>query len=75
MTNKTSFKTNKLKMKKFNPLIFLKSLGAGGLAVSFFMYLMFMTKHSGPVPTFDTLKIYFVEMNVIYMILISLAAA
>lgn len=62
-------------MKKFNPLIFLKSLGAGGLAVSFFMYLMFMTKHSGPVPTFDTLKIYFVEMNVIYMILISLAAA
>ncbi|HKL43677.1 MAG TPA: hypothetical protein VJ892_00160 [Candidatus Absconditabacterales bacterium] len=61
-------------MKNFNPLIFLKSLGAGGLAVSFFMYLMFMTKHAGPVPTFDTLKVYFVEMNIIYMILISLAA-
>lgn len=62
-------------MKKFNPLIFLKSLWAGGLAVSFFMYLMFMTKHEWPVPTFDTLKMYFVESNTIYMILIILAAA
>ncbi len=61
-------------MKNFNPLIFLKSLWAGWLAVSFFMYLMFMTKHAWPVPTFDTLKVYFVEMNIIYMILISLAA-
>ncbi|HKL44391.1 MAG TPA: hypothetical protein VJ892_03870 [Candidatus Absconditabacterales bacterium] len=61
-------------MKNFNPLIFLKSLGAGGLAVSFFMYLMFMTKHAGPVPTFDTLKVYFVEANTIYMLLIVLSA-
>lgn len=61
-------------MKNFNPLIFLKSLWAGWLAVSFFMYLMFMTKHAWPVPTFDTLKIYFVEANTIYMLLIVLSA-
>lgn len=60
-------------MKKFNPLIFLKSLGAGGLAVSFFMYMMFMTKHAWPVPTFDTLITYFQTGNIIYMILISLS--
>ncbi len=61
-------------MKNFNPLIFLKSLWAGWLAVSFFMYLMFMTKHDWPVPTFETLKIYFMESNLIFMILIFLAA-
>ncbi len=49
-------------MKKFNPLRFLQPLGAGGLAVSFFMYIMFMTEHKGlPIPTFDTLKLYFLD--------------
>ena len=38
------------------------------------MYLMFMTKHARPVPTFDTLKVYFVEANTIYMVLIVLSA-
>jgi len=60
-------------MKNFNPLIFLKSLGAGGLAISFFMYLMFMTKHKAPIPTFDTLKVYFVEHNILYIALILFA--
>jgi|GEM_PF-5871052 hypothetical protein len=60
-------------MKNFNPLIFLKSLGAGGLAISFFMYLMFMTKHKAPIPTFDTLKVYFVEHNTLYIALILFA--
>lgn len=59
--------------KNFNPLIFLKALWAGWLAVAFFMYMMFMTPHAGPVPTFDTLITFFQTGNVNYMILISLA--
>ncbi|MCI5075681.1 hypothetical protein [Oricola sp.] len=40
----------------YNPLYFLSALGAGGLAVSFFMYIMWMTPHAGqPIPSFTTL--------------------
>ncbi len=40
--------------EKFNPMCFLSSLGAGGLSVSFFMYLMFLVPHKGtPMATFD----------------------
>ena len=45
-----------LREKSYTPLYFLASLGAGGLAVSFFMYLMWMTPHKGqPIPSFSTL--------------------
>ncbi|MCB1757502.1 MAG: hypothetical protein KDJ38_18415 [Gammaproteobacteria bacterium] len=38
----------------YSPLFFLASLGAGGLAVSFFMYPMFMIKHPDtPLATFN----------------------
>ena len=38
----------------YNPLLFLASLGAGGLSVAFFMYPMFMIKHPDtPLVTFD----------------------
>jgi hypothetical protein len=38
----------------YSPLYFLASLGAGGLAVTFFMYLMFWVPHKGrPVPIFE----------------------
>ncbi|WP_420408619.1 TsoY family (seleno)protein [Hoeflea sp.] len=41
----------------YSPVYFLSSLGAGGLAVSFFMYLMWMTPHKGqPIPSFSTLS-------------------
>ncbi len=40
-------------MKKYNPLYFLGALGAGGLVVTFFMYLMFLIKHKTPMPTFN----------------------
>jgi hypothetical protein len=41
----------------YSPIYFLSSLGAGGLAVSFFMYLMWMTPHKGqPIPSFSTLS-------------------
>jgi hypothetical protein len=38
---------------KFTPLYFLASLGAGGLAVSFFIYLMFLLPHANPMVTFN----------------------
>lgn len=38
----------------YSPLYFLASLGAGGLVVTFFMYLMFWVPHTGrPVPVFE----------------------
>ncbi|MAQ84638.1 MAG: hypothetical protein CMH12_15540 [Maritimibacter sp.] len=38
----------------YSPLYFLAALGAGGLAVTFFMYLMFWVPHPGrPVPIFE----------------------
>lgn len=40
----------------YNPLYFLAALGAGGLAVSFFMYPMFLVPHPDtPMVTFDHL--------------------
>ncbi len=40
----------------YSPLHFLGALGAGGLAVSFYMYLMWMTPHPGsPIPSFASL--------------------
>jgi len=41
---------------KYNPLYFLAALGAGGLAVSFFIYPNFLLPHPGtPMITFDQL--------------------
>ncbi|QKF81962.1 TsoY family (seleno)protein [Halarcobacter ebronensis] len=40
--------------EKFNPMCFLAPLGAGGLSVSFFMYLMFLVPHADvPMATFN----------------------
>ncbi|MDO6481589.1 TsoY family (seleno)protein [Shimia thalassica] len=44
----------------YSPLYFLASLGAGGLSVTFFMYLMFWVPHPGkPVPTFEDISAAF----------------
>jgi len=41
-------------LSKYNPLYWLSALGAGGLAVSFFVYANFMVPHKGyPMLTFD----------------------
>ncbi|MBP9779226.1 hypothetical protein KBD33_01215 [Candidatus Gracilibacteria bacterium] len=49
----------------FEPLHFLNALGAGGIGVSFFMYLMFLTKHPDtPVPTFESIMNAFVNGNI-----------
>ena len=44
----------------YSPLYFLASLGAGGLSVTFFMYLMFWVPHKGrPVPIFEDITAAF----------------
>ncbi|MFC3615115.1 hypothetical protein ACFORG_15215 [Lutimaribacter marinistellae] len=49
----------------YSPLYFLASLGAGGLAVTFFMYLMFWVPHPGqPVPVFEDLQTVFATGSV-----------
>lgn len=47
-------------VQHYSPLYFLASLGAGGLAVTFFMYLMFWVPHPNqPVPVFEDLMAAF----------------
>ncbi|EAQ13105.1 hypothetical protein BD830_11238 [Maritimibacter alkaliphilus HTCC2654] len=44
----------------YSPLYFLASVGAGGLSVTFFMYLMFWVPHPGrPVPIFEDIMAAF----------------
>jgi len=58
----------------WQPLYFLAALGAGGLAVSFFMYLMWMTPHAGqPIPSFTTLVAAFTEGTLAMKALIAVA--
>jgi len=59
--------------KTFNPLSFLQALWAWWLSVSFFMYVMFMTKHKWPIPTFDTLLPYFQTWNIREIVMITLS--
>lgn len=54
----------KTKIENYSPLYFLASLWAGWLSVTFFMYLMFMTKHPDtPIPTFNSLLLQFNTTN------------
>jgi hypothetical protein len=48
----------------FEPLHFLNALGAGGIGVSFFMILMFLTKHETPVPTVASITTAFSTGNI-----------
>ncbi len=42
--------------ERYSPLYYLAALGSGGLVITFFMYLMFLTPHKGyPIPVYDTL--------------------
>ncbi len=45
--------------KHYTPLYLLASLGAGGMAVAFYLHLMFLTPHPGhPVPTWDSISLF-----------------
>lgn len=42
--------------QQYSPLYFLAALGYGGLSITFFMYLLFMTDHKNtPIPTFNSI--------------------
>jgi hypothetical protein len=56
---------------KYNPLYFLAALGAGGLAVSFFMYPNFMLAHAGPVLTFNEAYAYLMGSDKLTAIMLS----
>ena len=58
----------------YTPQYFLAALGAGGLAVSFFMYLMWMTPHEGaPIAHFASWTSAFVEGGFAMRALIAVA--
>ena len=60
----------------YNPLYFLASLGNGGLAVSFFIYLMFMLPHpESAIPTFATLSQVFAAGDPMLMVPVVIALA
>ncbi|WP_153110057.1 TsoY family (seleno)protein [Propionivibrio limicola] len=45
--------------ERYSPLYLLAALGAGGMAVAFYLHLMFLTPHpDSPVPTWDSLRIF-----------------
>lgn len=61
---------------RYSPLYFLAALGAGGLAVSFFMYIMWLTPHKGsPIPTFATLLAAWNSGDMVTRAIISVAVA
>ncbi len=65
---------NKKFTQNYNPLYFLSALGNGGLAISFFMYLMFMIKHpDAPIPTFKHVYTILSGGNLAITILVGIA--
>jgi hypothetical protein len=60
----------------YSPLYFLASVGAGGLAVTFFMFLMFWVPHPGqPVPIFEDIAAAWSTGNLALQIAITIAMA
>jgi len=58
----------------WSPLYFLASLGAGGLAVTFFMFLMFWVPHPGqPVPVFEDILAAFTQGTIALQVAIIVA--
>jgi hypothetical protein len=52
--------------EKYSPMYFLSALGAGGLSVSFYIYLMFLVPHKGsPMATFDFVYAALLKQNAI----------
>jgi hypothetical protein len=60
----------------YSPMYFLASLGAGGLAVTFFMYLMFWVPHPGQtVPVFEDLAAFAATASPLGQAMLGLAVA
>lgn len=59
----------------FQPTYYLAALGNGGLAVSFFMYFMFIVPHPNlPMPTFENLLTSYLNSNLFSKFLILLVS-
>lgn len=63
--------------ERYSPLYFLASVGAGGLATTFFMYLMFWVPHpTRPVPVFEDIMAFFAKSGALGqgMVIVAMAA-
>ncbi|HIQ50771.1 MAG TPA: hypothetical protein EYH54_02255, partial [Nautiliaceae bacterium] len=61
-------------MKNYTPIFFLSALGAGGLSISFFIYLLFLIPHKGvPLVTFNHIVDFFSKTTILNKSLIILA--
>ena len=61
--------------ENYSPLYFLASLGAGGITVTFFMFLMFWVPHPGrPVPVFEDIAAAFATGGLPLQAAIAIAA-
>lgn len=57
----------------YRPMYFLSSLGMGGLAVSFFVYLMFLVPHpTSPIPTFSDISAILATGPLVAQVLVAL---
>ena len=62
--------------RSYSPLYFLAALGAGGLSVTFFMYLMFWVPHPDrPVPVFEDIAAYLATAGIAGQAMVALAMA
>lgn len=51
--------------ERYSPLYFLASVGAGGLVVTFFMYLLYWVPHTGkPVPVFEDIMAHLATASI-----------
>lgn len=56
----------------YRPLYFLSALGMGGLAISFFVYLMLLVPHKGePIPNFTHIAAVFSGTNTLAQVLVA----
>ncbi|PLX40928.1 MAG: hypothetical protein C0605_05980 [Hyphomicrobiales bacterium] len=61
--------------ESYSPMYFLASLGAGGLSVSFFVYLLYMMPHKGsPIPTFNHMAAVFTGNDLVMQVFVGAAA-
>ncbi len=60
--------------KSWSPLFFLSALGAGGMVITFFMYLMFWIKHPGqPIPVYEDIALAFAQGSAASQVMIGIA--
>ncbi|MEZ5126086.1 MAG: hypothetical protein R2826_07555 [Thermoleophilia bacterium] len=60
----------------YRPLYFLSALGMGGLAISFFVYLMFLVPHPGePIPNFSHIAAVYDGVGTLTKVLVAIDLA